>query len=407
MSFQDFNFFGKRVLLRCDFNVPLDSQGKISDDFRLQRALSTIFSLRKAGAIIIIISHLGEPQDIKNKRKRKKQLTLKPIGQRLSCLLREKVLFSKKNKGRSVQRIVKKMKPGEILLLENLRFDKGEEQNSLKFAKQLGRLGDVFVNEAFSVCHRAHASMAALAQVLPCLAGPELDKEFNFLSQMLQNPPRPLVVLIGGNKTESKLQVIKRFLTIADYLLLAGEAANTILSAKGLWPSHSLLPAKEIEMVKEINLTDQKIYLPLDVLASCDQSGQGIIRQTGPAAVRLDEDIFDIGPETVNVYQEIIAQARAVFWAGPVGLFEVEAFSHGTREIALAIAKSQASLKLAGGGETVAALRKFNLTNDFSFISTGGGAMLNFLAGEKLPGLSALGLCHPEASSNEPKDLVV
>ncbi|MEK9153514.1 MAG: phosphoglycerate kinase [Patescibacteria group bacterium] len=392
MSFQDFNFLGKKVLLRCDLNVPLDDQGNILDDFRLQRALPTIFFLRKAGAIIILLSHLGEPQGIKNKRKRKKQLTLKPIGQRLSELLREKVLFSKKNKGRSVRRLIQKMKPGEILLLENLRFDQGEEQNSLKFAQQLARLGDVFVNEAFSVCHRAHASVAALPQALPCLVGPELFKEFNFLSQILQKPPRPLVVIIGGNKTQSKLKVIKRFLDLADYLLLAGESANLVLAAKGLWPSHPLLPAEDMAMLQDIKLTDPKIYLPLDVLVSSEPNGGGIIRQTGPAGARRDEDIFDIGPETISVYQEIIGQAQTVFWAGPVGLFEVKAFSHGTRAIASAIAQSQAQLKLAGGGETVAALRKFNLTDDFSFISTGGGAMLSFLAGEKLPGLEALGL---------------
>ncbi len=413
--------------MRCDFNVPL-ANGKIVDDFRLQRALPTINLLKRAGAKIILISHLGDPQEFKNKRKRQKQLTLRPISQRLCGLLRERVIFSKKIKGGGVERLIRRMKPGDIVLLENLRLDAGEEKNDPKFAKQLAKLGDVYINEAFSVCHREHASVVALPKLMKHFAGPELKQELHFLSQVVENPPRPLVVLIGGAKIESKIKVLKRFFKIADYLLLAGEIANTVLAIKGLWMGEPSPSQEEISLIGEINLTDQKIYpaplsvssqaagiakdvnflsdvwypaqrcgvyLPLDVLASADPQGETLIRETAPGAVRQDEDVFDIGQETINLFCDVIKQAGAIFWSGPLGWYEKEKFSNGTREIAQHIAKSPASLRLAGGGDTVAALRHFNLADRFSFVSTGGGAMLGFLAGEKMPGLEAIGLVEP------------
>ena len=390
---ENYNFYNQRVLLRCDFNVPLKKK-RIADDFRLKRALPTIAYLKKAGAKVILLSHLGEPLAIKSKRQRKSRLTLKPIGKRLEELLRDKVLFSEKSKGRYVQGLIKKMRPGDVLLLENLRFDAGEEKNSLKFAKALALLGDVYINEAFSVCHREHSSVALLPKIMKHFAGPELKREFQFLSQVLKNPPRPLVVLIGGAKITSKIKVLKRFLKIADYLLVAGDVANTILAIKGLWMGNPSPTEEEIALAKEINLTDPKIYLPVDVLASSDPRGEYAVRETGPGAVRRDEDVFDIGPETVCLFSDIIKRAGAVFWSGPLGCFEQEAFSRGTKEIASAIARSPAALRLAGGGDTVAALRHFDLTRHFSFISTGGGAMLSFLAGREMPGLTALGLTY-------------
>ncbi|MDD5750118.1 MAG: phosphoglycerate kinase, partial [Candidatus Pacebacteria bacterium] len=316
------------------------------------------------------------------------------IGRRLSELIRDKVLFSEENKGRHAMRLVKKMKPGDVLLLENLRFDEGEEKNSLKFARSLALLGDVYINEAFSVCHREHASVVALPGIMKHFAGPELSREFGFLSRVLDNPPRPLAVLIGGAKVATKIKVLKRFLKTADYLLLAGDVANTVLAVKGLWMGKPVPDEEEITLIKEINLTDPKIYLPVDVLASVDSQGEHPVRAAGPGAVRQDEDVFDIGPETISLYRDIIKEAKSVFWSGPLGCFEKEIFSNGTREIAQAIADSSADLRLAGGGDTVAALRYFNLTDRFSFVSTGGGAMLNFLAGERMPGLDALGFVY-------------
>jgi len=390
---ENYNFYNQRVLLRCDFNVPMEKK-RVADDFRLKRALPAIAFLKKAGAKVIILSHLGKPQTIKNKRQRKSRLTLKPIGQRLEELLRDRVLFSKKNKGRYAERLIKKMRPGGVLLLENLRFDAGEEKNSLKFAKALALLGDVYVNEAFSVCHREHSSVAALPGIMKHFAGPELKREFEFLSRIVQNPPRPLVVLIGGSKIASKIKVLKRFLKIADYLLLAGDVANTILAIKGLWMGQPSPTQEEVSLAEEINLTDPKIYLPSDVLASSDPRGEHAVRESGPGAVRRDEDVFDIGPGTICLFSDIIKQAGAVFWSGPLGCFEKGAFSRGTREIASAIARSPAALRLAGGGDTVAALRRFDLADRFSFVSTGGGAMLNFLAGHEMPGLTALGFIY-------------
>jgi len=234
--------------------------------------------------------------------------------------------------------------------------------------------------------------VVALPKLMKHFAGPGLKKEFQFLSQVVENPPRPLVVLIGGAKVASKIKVLKRFLRTTDYLLLAGEVANAVLAVKGQWPGHPFPDDEAVKVIDEINLTDPKIYLPVDVLASADPGGDGLVREAGPGAVRKDEDIFDIGPETIELYCNIIKQAGSVFWAGPLGWFEKENFSRGTKEVALAIAKSSAALRLAGGGDTVAALRHFNLTNDFSFISTGGGAMLAFLAREPMPGLEAIGL---------------
>lgn len=389
---KDYNFYNQRVLLRCDFNLPMKNE-KIVDDFSLKQALSTIIFLKKAGAKTILISHLGEPQSIKNKRKRKAKLTLKPIGLRLSNLLREKVLFSKKNKGLFVKRLIKKMKPGDILLLENLRFDSGEEQNCLKLAKAMASLADIYINDAFGACHRNHASIAVLPGQIKHFAGPELLREFQFLSRLMENPIRPLVVLIGGGiEVASKLRALKKFLKIADYLLLSGEIAKIILGANELLVGRPLPGREEEDIIGEINLTDPRIYLPVDVLASIDPQARHSVRQVGPAAVRKDEDIFDLGPETICLFRDIINQAGSIFWSGRLGCFEEENFSRGTKEIAQAIAASPADLRLAGGCDTVAALRHFNLTDRFSFVSSSQEAMLSFLSGEKLPGLTALGL---------------
>ncbi|PIU16027.1 phosphoglycerate kinase [bacterium (Candidatus Gribaldobacteria) CG08_land_8_20_14_0_20_39_15] len=388
---ENYNFYNQRVLLRCDFNVPMKSE-KIADDFRLKRTLSTIIFLKKAGAKIILLSHLGEPQSIKSKRKRKAKLTLKPIGARLSNLLREKVLFSKKNKGLFVKRLIKKMKPGDILLLENLRFDIGEEQNCLKLAKSLACLADVYVNDAFGACHLNHASIAALPGHIKHFAGPELLREFQFLSRIMENPVRPLVALIGGTEVALKIRVLKKFLKRADYLLLSGELAKIVLAAKGLLVGRPFPSREEEEIIGEINLNDPRIYLPIDVLASTNLQVAHSVRQAGPATLRKDEDIFDIGPETTCLFRNIINQAGSIFWSGHLGCFKKENFSSSTKEIAQAIADSPAALRLAGGEDTIAALRHFDLADRFSFVSTSGEAMLAFLSGEKLPGLTALGL---------------
>ncbi|MCD6500935.1 phosphoglycerate kinase, partial [bacterium] len=316
--------------------------------------------------------------------------SLKPVAFKLEELLKEKVRFFKKCLGWGVKRAANKLKPGQILLLENLRFEKGEITNDEKFAKSLAELGDVYVAEAFSVCHRHHASVVTLPELLPHFAGFGLLREIDNLSRVSQNPVGPLVVVIGGVKIASKIKVIEKFLEIADHLLLGGKIANIILRVKGIslgrpWPKEEV-----VEKIEKLNLTDVKVHLPVDVLVSPDKTGEVYIRETGPANVRKDEEIFDIGKETINSFGEVLKTAKTIFWSGPLGLYENEKFAQGTKEIAGIIGKCHRAFKVVGGGDTTAAVKKFGFLDRFSFVSTGGGAMLAFLAGEELPGIEVL-----------------
>ena len=388
-SLKDFNFQGKRTLVRCDFNVPI-AKGKVLDDFKIQRVLGTLTYLKKAGAKIILLSHLGRPNQNKKAKIKNKKYSLEPVASKLEELLKDKVRFSRKCVGGKVKRQVKKLKPGEILLLENLRFEKGEEENDEEFAKALAMLGDVYVAEAFAVCHRNHASVATLPKLLPHFAGFEFEKEIEVLSQISQNPERPLVVIIGGVKIASKIKVIEKFLKISDHLLFGGQIANIILRVKGIclgkpWPEEEVT-----KVIEKLNLTDTKIHLPVDVVVSPDETGEIYIRQAAPGSVRKDEGIFDIGKETIQTFSGIIKTAGTLFWSGPLGMYENEKFSKGTEEIGRAIARAHSAFRVVGGGDTVAAVRKFNLLDKFSYVSTGGSVMLAFLAGEKLPGIEAL-----------------
>lgn len=386
---KDSNLQAKRVLVRCDFNVPIKN-GEVLDDFKIQRTLETISFLKKAGAKIILTSHLGSPLKTETKKQRLKKFSLKPVQKKLQDLLKEKIRFSKECIKRKAKKEIKRLKNSQILILENLRFEKGEKENNEKFAKELAKLGDVYVNEAFSTCHRNHASIVFLPKLLPHFIGLNFEKEIEVLSRVSQNPKHPLVVIIGGVKIASKIGVIKKFLEVCDHLLLGGKIVNNILTVKGIsigkpWPEE-----KVVEIIKKINLTDPKVHLPIDVLVSPDISGEVYIRNTGPGSVRKDEGIFDIGIETINTFSEIIKQAQTIFWSGPLGVFENERFEKGTQEIAKIIGESKNAFTVAGGGDTVRALKKFNLLDNFSFVSTGGSAMLAFLTGEKLPGIEAL-----------------
>lgn len=385
----DYNFYNKRTLLRCDFNVPVHD-GRILDDFKIQKALFTIKFLKCAGAKIIILSHFGSPGNFKSQKQAREKCTLKPIHKRLEKLLQENVKFIQETALRKIESRIKKMESGDILMLENLRFWQEEENNSPEFAEELARLGDVYVGEHFSVCHRENASVALLPKLLPHFAGFELLKEIEMLSRIFDNPPRPLVVIIGGSKMASKIKVASSLLNKADFLLLGGKIANTILTVQGIaigkpWPDENT-----VQLIRRFTLTDPKIYLPVDVLASCDDMGKELVRDTAPGMVRSDENIFDIGAETIYTFSEIIKTAATVFWVGPLGFYEQTPFSKGTKAIAEAIVNSKAELKILGGGETVAAVRSFGLAHGFDFISVGGGAMLAFLAKERMPGLEAL-----------------
>jgi len=306
---RDFDVKNKKVLVRCDFNVPLNDKGEIEDDFRIRQTLPTIKYLIEKGAKVILMSHLAN-----NK-------SLAPVRKRLSEYLSGE----------------------EFTLLENLRRDKREEENDAGFAEELAELGNIYINDAFSVCHRAHASIVGLPKYLPSGAGFLLEKEVMVLSGILTGAERPLVVIIGGVKIESKGKVINQFLKKADYLLLGGKIADAL------------------------SINSQNLYLPKDKNSD-----------------------FDIGPKTIKMFSEIIQKAKTVFWAGPLGRFEEKEFETGTREIARAISENKRAFKVAGGGDTIFALLKFGLRDKFDHVSTGGGAMLKFLSGEKLPGLEAL-----------------
>ena len=380
-----FKLKGKRVLVRCDFNVPLAQNGEIEDDYRIKQALPTIEYLLKAGNKVILMSHLGDPEG-----KAPENLRLDPVRKKLEELLKRKVLKTDDCIGKEIEKRVSKMKNREVLLLENLRFHDGEKKNDAQFAKNLAKLGDFYVNDAFGVCHRSHASVVALPQYLPAAAGFLLEKEVNVLSRILKNPWRPLVVVIGGAKVSSKTKVINKFLDIADHVLVGGKIANDILIAKGIcvgrpWPEDEVI--KEVE---KFQLTSTKLHLPIDVLASPDDSGSVYVRTAAPGKVRNDELLLDIGPETVEIFSMVMKEAKMILWAGPMGFFENPLFEKGTEGIARAIVKNHNAYKIIGGGDTLFAASKYGLVNKFDHVSTGGGAMLGFLAGDDFPGLDFL-----------------
>jgi len=357
-TIKDLDIKNKRVLVRCDFNVPLDERGRIEDDFRIKQALPTLQYLIKNKAKLILMSHLagGKSLDV--------------VWQRLKEYL--------------------KTKAEGITFLENLRINKGEEENNDNFAKELAKLADVYVNDAFSVCHRNHASIVGVPKFLLSGAGLLLEKEVKILSRVLENPWRPLVVVIGGVKIESKIKAIKNLLDKADHLLIGGKIAELILIVKGICVGRPWPEEKAVKEIEKLDLASTKLHLPIDSLISPDETGKVYIRESGPAKVRKDEKLLDIGPETIQMFSKIIKDAKMIVWAGPLGYFEVPKFEKGTKEIGEKIARNHRAFKIAGGGDTIFALSKFGLRDKFDHISTGGGAMLEFLSGKILPGLEAL-----------------
>ena len=377
-SIKDINFYNSRVFVRADLNVPIKDD-KVVDDFKIQKTLETLRYLKHGGAKIILASHMT--------MHKKKKNSLKPVHAHLEKLLDDKISFSKKITG--IKGKTKRMRPGKIIMLENLRLEKGENRNDKKFAKALANLADSYVGEAFPETHREVASMVLLPKLLPHFAGFQMEKEVDALSKISQNPKRPLCVIIGGIKIESKMKAVERFLNFTDHLILGGKIADNIFRVKGQnigkpWPDEDI-----VRIIEKINLTDPKIHMPIDALVSPDSSGDVYVREAGIANVRKDEGNYDIGQETIEFFSEVIRQSKTVFWSGPLGLYENERFEKGTRKIAKAIAE-HSGFTVAGGGDTVAALRKYNVLHRFSFVSTGGGAMLAFLAGDDMPGINAL-----------------
>ncbi len=372
----------KRVLVLVDFNVPI-KEGKIQDDFRIAAYLPTIRYLQEHNAKIILLSHLGEPKGIDPK------LSLKPIAEKLSELLQQKVAFASDTIGPSAQEHIAALKPGDALLLENLRFSPGEEANDQDFARSLASLGDCYVNDAFSVSHRAHASIVGLPALLPSVAGLLLQKEVETLDRVRRDAVPPFVILMGGAKVKTKLPFLATFLQKMDAVCVGGVLANTILAGKGFSVGKSLYEKDEKAEVEKFVITDTKLHLPVDVVVSSDLEGKAETRIAPVGNMKENEMILDIGPDTIKMFSKIIRSANTIVWNGPMGLFEVKRFAEGTYALAREFEHIRA-YTVVGGGDVIEALDNLGLLPSVDFVSTGGGAMLEFLSGKSLPGVEAL-----------------
>ncbi len=378
---------GKRVMVRVDYNVPL-SEGRVADDTRIRASLATVKYLLEQGARVILCSHLGRP-----KGKRVPEMSLKPVAERLAELLGRPVRFAEDCVGEVAERAVDELGEGEVLLLENLRFHPGETKNDPAFAEALARLAEVYINDAFSVSHRAHASVVGVPERMgEKAAGFQLRREVEYLSRALESPERPFVAVVGGAKISGKIEVLRNLLRRVDKLLVGGAMANTFLAAEGLNLGRSLVEESELETAREILLSARergvKVYLPVDLVVAENEEGQGE-EEVPVDSVPADKAAYDLGEETVALFAEALSGAGTIVWNGPLGLFEKPVFAYGTVAVARAIA-AQNALTLAGGGDTLAAIKRAGVTHAFSYLSTGGGAFLEFLEGKELPGLAAL-----------------
>ena len=381
---RDIDVNGKKVLVRVDFNVPL-KDGVVGDDTRIRGALPTIQYLLDNGAAVILCSHLGRP-----KGERNPQYSLAPVAEYLKGLVSNPVYFADDCIGESAQKAAAALKPGEILVLENTRYYKGEEKNDLELAKGLADLADLYVNDAFGTAHRAHSSTEGVTHFKPGVAGLLLEKEIQYLSSAVEDPKRPFVAILGGAKISDKIGVIKNLLNKADKVLIGGGMANTFFAAQGYDMADSLVQDEAIDTAKEILAAgSDKLVLPVDmVIANAfDNDAEKKCIDTGnvPAGWR----VLDIGPKTVECYSKLVADAATVVWNGPMGVFEMPEFAKGTFAVAQAVADSNA-ISIIGGGDSVAAIQESGLADKVTHISTGGGASLEMLEGIVLPGVAAL-----------------
>jgi len=374
----------KRILVRCGFDVPFNENGEIVEDARIHECKQTFQYLIKNQAKLILCSHNGRP-----KGKVVPRLSMDKIKRCLEKHLNQRVIKLNDCIGPAVEKEVFKMKSGEIILLENLRFHIEEEENESDFTKQLAGLAEVYVNEAFANCHRDHASMTGVPEYLPAYAGFRLQKEVETLAKIMEQPERPFVAVIGGAKISDKIQVIKKFIATADHVLLGGALANTILKAQGLSVGKSLVEEDMMKVANYLPLTDTHLHVPVDVITASEIAEGASTESKAVGNVGDGEYILDIGPDTINLYEMIIKKARTVVWGGPMGYFEIEAFTKGSYEIAKAICRSEA-VSIVGGGDTIEALDQAGCLGKISFVSTGGGAMLKFLEQGTLVALKPL-----------------
>jgi phosphoglycerate kinase len=383
-TLDDLDLEGRRVLLRADLNVPLDG-GHVADDARILAALATIEELRRRGASIVLCSHLGRPKGIDP------SLSLSPVAARLRQLTTAPVSLAPAVTGADVRKLAEILQPGEILLLENLRFEPGESANDGQLAAALASLADVYVNDAFGCAHRAHASTEGVTHLLPSAAGLLMVREVESLEAILDDPRRPLVAVLGGAKVSDKIGVVAQFLTLADHLLIGGAMAFPVLAAQGHRIGASRCTPEDLEIAATAlaSAAVERLELPIDLVVAQEAS------IAAPAltidSVEVDDGWLglDIGPRTAERYASLIQSAGSVFWNGPMGVFELAPFAAGTRAIAEAVASSPATT-VVGGGETVAAIRRLGLTDRINHVSTGGGATLELIEGKALPGVVAL-----------------
>ncbi len=380
---RDIDPSGKRVLVRCDFNVPLEGR-RITDDRRITEALPTIRYLLEHGAVVALASHLGRPKGITP------EFSLAPVAKRLSELLGKNVPLLPDCVGFEVEKAVAEAKPGDVLLLENIRFHPEEEKNDPEFAKALAKPFDLYVNDAFGTAHRAHASTEGVAHLLPGVAGFLIEKEISYLGRAVENPQRPFVAIMGGSKVKDKIALIENLLPKVDRLLVGGGMTYTFLKSQGKEIGKSILDAGSIEYAaKLLKEHGDKIVLPTDVITADKFAEDAETGQATIDAIPADREGLDIGPESREAFAAEIAKAGTVLWNGPVGVFELTPFMAGTKAVAEAMADSE-GLTIVGGGDSAAAVEKFGLADRMTHVSTGGGASLEFLEGKELPGIAAL-----------------
>ena len=386
-TIQDVNVQGKKVFVRVDFNVPM-KDGVITNDTRVRATLPTLNYLLEQGAAVILGSHLGRP-----KGQRVPEFTLAPVAERLGELLGREVKLAPDCVGEEVSKMAAELKSGEVLLLENLRYHKEEEKNDPEFAKALASLADVAVNDAFGVSHRAHASVEGITKFIPAVAGYLMEKEIKFVGQAVANPVRPFVAIIGGAKVSDKIGVIDNLLTKVDTLIIGGGMANTFVAAQGYSVGKSLLEEDKLDLARQLiakaKETGVNLLLPTDMVVADRFAPDADHKNVAVDEIPADWMALDIGADTAKAYAAALKDAKTVVWNGPMGVFEMDAFAHGTTAVAKAVAASDAT-SVVGGGDSISALQKTGLSDQITHISTGGGASLEFLEGKVLPGIAAL-----------------
>ena len=387
-TLKDLDVDGKTVLVRVDYNVPLNKEGRVADATRIRATLPTIAWLRERNARVVLMSHLGRPDG-----EVKPSLSLKPVAEELAMLLGAPVRFATDCIGPAAATVVKGLLPGDVAVLENVRFHAGEEKNDKEFAEQLAANGQVYVNDAFGTAHRAHASTEGLAHLLPSAAGLLLEREVTVLDSLLHGAEAPFIAVIGGAKVSTKLAVLESLVDRVSGLLIGGGMANTFLKAQGHEVGKSLLEADQIPhaqaLFKRAAERGVSIEIPSDVVVTTNLSPEGDRRVVPASAIPSDGIAADIGPDSIERYGKVISSAKTIFWNGPMGVFEIAQFADGTKRVAQLIADSGA-VTVVGGGESVQAVEELGLADNMTHVSTGGGAALEFIEGRTLPGVAAL-----------------